>query len=62
MSLIADSKTPWVDGYVIMADEMFPLCFAIYFFRSSTSMLPLSSDLIGTTFMPHMTAVAGFVP
>src|SRR5439155_632437 len=55
------SKTPWVDGYVIMSAASEPLCSAALARRSARSMLPLGSDCTGTTRRPAITAFAGFL-
>src|SRR5438046_5481152 len=56
------SKTPWVDGYVIMSAASVSLCSAALARRSPRSMLPLASACTGTTRSPAITALAGFVP
>ena len=38
------------------------LCLRAFAFKSVRSILPFSSLLTTTTFMPHMDAEAGFVP
>jgi len=56
------SKTPWVEGYVIISAASVSLCSAALARRSARSMLPRASDCTGTTSRPAMTALAGFVP
>src|SRR3989449_8459670 len=50
------SKTPWVDGYVIMSAASVSLCSAALARRSPRSMLPLASACTGTTRSPAITA------
>ena len=56
------SYTPCVDGYVIInAASSFASKHALSL-KSCISMLPSLSHLIPTTFIPAITADAGFVP
>src|SRR5438034_1311010 len=50
------------DGYVIIRHERSAWCASALARRSATSMLPFVSHATLTTFMPAMTALAGFVP
>ena len=62
ISLIASSKTPCVEGYVIIkpAKESFKaIAFSL---NSSTFTFPFSSQPVNTISNPAITAEAGFVP
>ena len=56
------SKTPCVEGYVTISPQSSELYSDAFFFRSSTSMLPLGSHATVMIFMPAMAAEAGLVP
>mmetsp|Transcript_20572 Transcript_20572/g.55435 ORF Transcript_20572/g.55435 Transcript_20572/m.55435 type:complete len:246 (+) Transcript_20572:1016-1753(+) len=62
ISWMPSSNTPCVDGYVTMSEESLSACLVALARRSSMSMLPSSSQPMGTTRRPHMTAEAGLVP
>ena len=62
ISIIDASYTPCVEGYVIISAERLSLCKIAFSRKSSTSILPSSVALVTTTFIPAITALAGFVP
>ena len=62
ISSMSSSNTPCVEGYVTMMAARSSACFSAFARRSSTSTFPWSSHFTTTTFMPAMTALAGFVP
>ena len=62
ISRIPSSKTPCVEGYVTIKAASLSLCSVAFSLRSSRSIFPYSSHLIITTFIPAITALAGFVP
>jgi hypothetical protein len=59
---MVSSNTPCVLGYVTMRHDNSLLFASALARRSATSMLPFVSHATATTFMPAMTALAGFVP
>ena len=59
---MASSKTPWVLGYVTIKQAKLSLCSSAFARKSAISILPLASQAVTITFMPAITAEAGFVP
>ena len=62
ISRMVGSKTPCVDGYVIISAARREACCSALARRSPRSTSPASSTFTATTSMPAMTAEAGFVP
>jgi len=61
-SLIDASNTPCVDGYVTINAASLSRFASAFARRSATSMFPFASVFTTTTFIPAITALAGFVP
>src|ERR1700750_3291605 len=62
MATTSSSNTPCVDGEVIMIAARRSAYFSAFSRISSTSTLPLASQRVTTTVMPHICAEAGLVP
>ena len=59
---ISDSKTPCVDGYVIINAPNLLLNLIAFSSKSVISIFPFSDEFTTTTSIPAITALAGFVP
>jgi len=50
---------PWVEGYVTIKAASSLLCFSAFL---EIIQVNVALRVVATTFMPHITALAGFVP